>query len=105
MKITRRLLVRLIKESARGNSRQINKIAQLLTSSTDVDTLTQYFELAIGSGHGQPGSFDAIDLLGPPIVVSMTVSKDLFHAMNRFKTIHYFEIDPMTRMYKISYSI
>ncbi len=104
MKITRRQLLRLIKESTRANSGQINMIAQVLTSNTDVSTLRQFFALAIGLGHALPDSFSVNDLIPPPIV-GMTVSKDLFHAINQFRTIHHYEIDPMTRMYKISYSI
>jgi hypothetical protein len=79
-------------------------IAQMLTSTTDIATLEQFFELAIGLGHALPDSFSVNDLIGPPIV-GMTVSKDLFHAINRFRTIHHFKIDPITRMYRIGYSI
>lgn len=104
MKLTRKQLIRLIKESARDDSEQINKIAKLLTLAPDVDTLTQYFELAIGTGHAQAGSFSVNDMIGTPII-GMTVSPDLFHAINQLRTIHHFDRDPATRMYRISYSL
>ena len=104
MKLTRKRLIRLIQESTRANSGQINMIAQMLTSTTDVATLKQFFEVAIGAGHALPDSFSVIDMIPPPIV-GMTVSKDLLHAINQLKTIHHYEYDPMTRMYKIGYSI
>ena len=104
MKLNRRRLIRLIKESVQSNSGQINMIAQMLTSNTDISTLRQIFSLAIGLGHALPDSFSVIDIIGPPII-GMTVSKDLFLAINQLKTIHHYEIDPMTRMYIISYSI
>ena len=104
MKLTRRRLIRLIQESARSNSGHIDMIARMLTSTADVDTLRQYFELAIGLGHAAPDSFDVNDLLGPPII-GMTVSGALFHAINRLKTIHHFDRDRRTRMYRISYSV
>ena len=104
MKLTRQKLRTIILESlpSAEDPQKLDMLANMLTSHKDPSTVRQAFEVAIGLGHGQAGSFSVIDGIFSPIF-GMTVSKGLFRAMQKYITIHHFKYDPATRMYKIGF--